>query len=162
MSMKTARYFSLDLRSAVLAVRDELGSNAVILSHYKPEHGVQVIAPTEEAHQVKAFLPLVHNPQQTSGSAAHGRAERTHLSIDCYHQSKRTYFFKTGTGAQNANINQARLSNGNDSCTNQHQSQSWLGVGDVTANDALELMPELAAKHDSPYSPTISKSKMNS
>ena len=162
MSMQARQYFFHDLRSAVLAVRDKLDSNAVIISYCKSQRGVEVIAAVEEAHQVKLFLPLAHHSQLISGSAAYGSVGHKHVSVDCARHSKRAYFFKTGTGAQNAYINQIRLSNGNDSCTNQHQGKRLLWVGNVTANKTPECIPDLTAKHDSTYSPTIVKSNENS
>ena len=162
MSMQARRYFSHDMCSAVLAVRDKLDSNTAIISYDKSQRGVEVIAAVEEAHQVKLFSTLAHHPQFISRSAAYGRENHIHVSLDCDRHSKRANFFKTGTGAQNAYINQTRLSNGNDSCTNQHQGKRLLWVGKVTANKTPELMPELTAKHDSAYSPTISKSNENS
>ena len=162
MSMQAGQYFFHDLHSVVLAVRDKLGSNAVIGSYYKSQRGVEVIAAVEAAHQVKLFSTLAHHPQFIFRSAAYGSAGHNQLSVDCDRHSKRANFFKTGTGAQNAHINQTRLSNGNDSCTNQHQGKRLLWVDKTTAKNTPELMPELTAKHDSAYSPTISKSNENS
>ncbi len=162
MSMQAGRYFSHHLRSVVPAVSDQLDSNAVMISYDKLQRDVEVIAAVEAAHQVKLFSTLAHHPQLISWSAAYGSADQIHASVDCDCNSKRAYFFKTGTGAQNAHINQTRLSNGNDSCTNQHQGKRLLWVGKVTANKMPELVPDLTAKHDSAYSPTISNCNENS
>ena len=42
--MRSKRYFAPDIRSAVLKVRQELGSNAVILAHQRIQSGIEVTA----------------------------------------------------------------------------------------------------------------------
>jgi len=130
--MKTRRYYSNDLRSAVLAVRDELGSNAVILSQKKSKFGIEVIATTSaEQHPAASVLfpRQVNAKSDLDDSELHNgvfnitaintvnklvRAGRDAFS-DC------VFFFKTGTGSQNKYKHCASKLNGNDSCTSQQE-----------------------------------------
>jgi flagellar biosynthesis protein FlhF len=124
--MKTRQYFSNDLRSAVLTIRDELGSNAIILSHKKSEHGVEVIAAVEELPQADHLSHCTQSfrqshPTRLSESAEQPNADRQQIFSRCKPAIERVNFYKTGTCSQNSNLPYLPALNGNDSCTTQCQ-----------------------------------------
>ncbi|WP_455367055.1 flagellar biosynthesis protein FlhF [Kaarinaea lacus] len=140
--MITRRYFSHNLRSAVLAVKDELGSNAVILSQNKSLYGVEVIAAVAEECHANTSIDLTPD-YLNKNSEIPGDLDHNDQSIGCCCHGERVYFYKTGTGAQNANIDQAQFSNGNDSCTKQRgERQAWIG------SEITNHAPESTVKHD--------------
>ncbi|WP_455207096.1 flagellar biosynthesis protein FlhF [Kaarinaea lacus] len=137
--MKTRKYFSSDLRSAVLAVRNELGSNAVILSHKKSSHGIEVIAAVEEAQHTDLFSPVTDNSNlhHPEGSMT-GNQNRVPLVPGA--GIERTKYFVTGTTAQNENINSTVVPNGNESCTTLHQDMRQCTQVSTGYNGAAYLM----------------------
>ena len=137
--MKTRKYFSSDLRSAVLAVRNELGSNAVILSHKKSSHGFEVIAAVEEAQHIDLFSTVTDNSNlyHPEGSMT-GNQNRVPLVPDA--GIARTNYFINGTAAQNDNINSTVVPNGNESCTTLHQDMRQCMPISTGDNSAVYLM----------------------
>jgi len=138
--MKTRRYISNDLRSAVLAVRDELGSNAIILSHKKSEAGVEVIA-VVRPDQHPEFSPVVPSQVNTDSNlnnvvfnAAAINTLNKPARVDQVVCADRVFFFKTGTGSQNTNNHCTSHLNGNDSCTCQ-QEINQNAMKNICAND---------------------------
>ncbi|WP_455220691.1 flagellar biosynthesis protein FlhF [Kaarinaea lacus] len=136
--MRTRRYFSNDLRSAVLTVRDELGSNAVILSHKKSEHGVEVVAAVSlEPHTPDS--PVVTYQSNLLKSAVFLNTDKNFDAADRDPRPEHVYFFKTGTGAQNELKDQISNLNGNDSCTRE-QCMKQVSIGDNCRKDKPDGM----------------------
>lgn len=70
--MKIKRFLAKDMRSALAKVKEELGSDAVIMSNKKVAEGVEIVAAYEEDN-----IPHVSpSPRASASSAARGRSSR--------------------------------------------------------------------------------------
>jgi len=125
--MKIKRYFTQDLGSAVQAVRNELGVNAVIISHHQVRDGVEVTAAVdEEFHQASYFQPS-HIQNSISQSPAIVRDELGQQSFSV----KNVHYYKNNKQSNNENNLPRKTSSRNDSCTKNNKS-------DIKRSNALE------------------------
>ncbi|MCI0508065.1 MAG: flagellar biosynthesis protein FlhF [Gammaproteobacteria bacterium] len=113
--MKTRRYFSTDLRSAVLTIRNELGSNAVILSHKKTNDGIEVTA-AAETEILAAASSLVIQSALPRQPHLFSMSSENETPDNRFPLNNKAGLLKNGTGAHNGKKNVAAALNGNDSC----------------------------------------------
>lgn len=131
--MKIKRYLSQDLRSAVQAIKNELGSNAVIISHHHVVNGVEVTAALDEEyhHELDTQSFLTKNTlSQTSSDVQR---------VSCQQSSpiKKAHYYKSDKQS-NSNKNIPCLaSSGNDSCTTNNLSTQNLITKGITENDSM-------------------------
>ena len=87
--MKIKRYNSHDLRSAVLAAKNELGSNVVIVSHQNTSNGVEVTAAIDEE-----FIFGSNDPSYPMRKLEHQVPVKNHHTFSQQSRStkKTTYF----------------------------------------------------------------------
>jgi flagellar biosynthesis protein FlhF len=119
--MKTRRYCCTDLRNAVLTVRNESGSNALILSHQKTKDDIEVTAAVDGkilagASSVSIRNSIPRRPHQVFMS------NHTEAPDNRYVLNEKAVLLKTGTGAHNEKKNVAAALNGNDSCKIMQQN----------------------------------------
>ncbi|KZX66023.1 flagellar biosynthesis protein FlhF [Vibrio sp. HI00D65] len=62
--MKIKRFFAKDMRTALLQVKEELGSDAVIMSNKKVAGGVEIVAAIDGESSPSAASPRLNKPQQ--------------------------------------------------------------------------------------------------
>jgi flagellar biosynthesis protein FlhF len=86
--MQVKRYVAENMRSALKQVREELGSEAVILSNKRVPAGVELLVALEqnEPSSRAADMPSVHNPfqqqNQTSRANANATAQPSRLEVE--------------------------------------------------------------------------------
>ncbi|WP_061033689.1 flagellar biosynthesis protein FlhF [Vibrio splendidus] len=66
--MKIKRFFAKDMRTALLQVKEELGSDAVIMSNKKVAGGVEIVAAIDGESSPSAASPRLNKPQQPAHS----------------------------------------------------------------------------------------------
>ena len=115
--MKIKRYLSQDLRSAVQAVNNELGSNAVIISHHHVFNGVEVTAAVDEEFQAEPDTqPLLDNNSSSWPSSSVNSLTGQHSS-----PVKKAHYFNRNKQSSGDNNIPCKVSNGNDSCTKNNK-----------------------------------------
>ena len=151
--MKIKRYVSPDLRSAVQAVRNELGSSAVIISQHNVSNGIEVTAAVDEE--------LCHNPitqSQTPNSLS--SQSSNHIGDGVRQQSvpeKKARYFNSGNSSSLSDStrsyhfssvnNNYKMAGRNDSCTSNNLSTQSLITKSVTENDSMKSVAS-GLKHD--------------
>ncbi|WP_135445572.1 flagellar biosynthesis protein FlhF [Vibrio tasmaniensis] len=66
--MKIKRFFAKDMRTALLQVKEELGSEAVIMSNKKVAGGVEIVAAIDGDSSPSTASPRLNKPQQPTQS----------------------------------------------------------------------------------------------
>ncbi|MCY9865416.1 flagellar biosynthesis protein FlhF [Vibrio coralliirubri] len=66
--MKIKRFFAKDMRTALLQVKEELGSEAVIMSNKKVAGGVEIVAAIDGESSPSTASPRLNKPQQPAQS----------------------------------------------------------------------------------------------
>ncbi|PMH32911.1 flagellar biosynthesis protein FlhF [Vibrio lentus] len=66
--MKIKRFFAKDMRTALLQVKEELGSEAVIMSNKKVAGGVEIVAAIDGESSPSTASPKLNKPQQPTQS----------------------------------------------------------------------------------------------
>ncbi|MEZ9469429.1 flagellar biosynthesis protein FlhF [Vibrio lentus] len=66
--MKIKRFFAKDMRTALLQVKEELGSEAVIMSNKKVAGGVEIVAAIDGESSPSTVSPKLNKPQQPTQS----------------------------------------------------------------------------------------------
>ncbi|WP_455202135.1 flagellar biosynthesis protein FlhF [Kaarinaea lacus] len=123
--MKIKRYLTQDFRSAVQAVKDELGSNAVIISHHHVFNGVEVTAAVDDEFQYEPDTQplLVNNTSSELSSSIN------YLSLSNQYSApvKKAQYFNCDKQSTGNNNISCKVSNGNESCTKNKKRDNKSG-----------------------------------
>ncbi len=145
--MKIKRFYAKTLREALRQVKQELGSDAVILSNKKAESGIELVAAIDYDEK-----KLLNKKPQNNTSAEHQHVPRTQANNSDWLQE-----LKTTTESISAHNNISRVTN----TTSNVKSKPRQRVNDSLKNDVVSFS-QAKQQRNSKKDPHISESRVNS